>query len=340
MRMATPGHTPGGSTVVGVTDHFRPRCATPTGLVRPVRCDPSGRSGPTKGQARGPLFRRTTPDRYVPAGTSRSVEQRIVEQAERLPSGGAIGGWASLRLHGAAYFDGRGPDRRELAVPLVLPPGRTLHPFPGGRVVRPSRAPVVVRVHGVPCLDPYDAMLQELAGAADHLAALVAVDMALASGVVELLRLCALKWDQLPRRGRVQVRRALNAADPRSLSPRETWLRTVWTGVAGLRPPGCNWTVLGPDGLAVATPDLLDVDLGVGADYDGAAHRDAGRHRQDERRREAMLALGLQHVTVVGQGPGDEADVARRLRAAADRAVASYEAPRLWSAREGRLPSW
>ncbi|WP_460838489.1 hypothetical protein [Nocardioides marmoraquaticus] len=263
----------------------------------------------------------------------------MLEQAQRLPPGGAVGGWASLLMHGAAYFDGHGLGGADLPVPLVLPPGRTLHPATQVRVVRPARAPDVVVVHGVPCVEPYAALLWELSRAPDDVAALVAVDMALAAGVVDLARLRALDRHDLPRCGRTRVTGALSAADVRSLSPRETWLRHVWTEVAGLQAPRCNWMVLGPDGRPVGSPDLLDPEAGVAADYDGAAHRSAARHRRDERRREAMARLGLEHVVVVGQGPGDEDEVASRLVAAYGRAGRNHD-PRLWTAEPGRLQSW
>lgn len=322
-----------------MSEHFRPVVAPPTGLVVPRRTDPSGRAGPTPGQARGRGWRRTTPGLHVPSATPASVEQRVLEQSQRLPPGGAVGGWASLRLHGAAYFDGTDARGRPTPVPLVLPPGRDLHPFAGGRAVRPTAPFEVVRRHGVPCLEPYAALLWELSAVPDALAALVAVDMALAAGVVRLDRLRALPWEALPRRHRHRVSRALRAADPRSLSPRETWLRTVWTDVAGLGQPRCNWTVLGPDGRHLATTDLLDPVRGLAVDYDGAAHRSAVRHRRDAERDEALRSVSLEHLTVVGHGPGDEAAVARRLVEAAGRAEREQR-PQLWTAHEGRLPRW
>ncbi|MFD0806573.1 hypothetical protein ACFQ0K_10795 [Nocardioides caeni] len=53
------------------------------GLVRPVRLDPSGVRGPTRGQARNrSRYRRSSFGFYVPATADRgNVEQRIVEAA-------------------------------------------------------------------------------------------------------------------------------------------------------------------------------------------------------------------------------------------------------------------
>ena len=74
-------------------DQWRPRCATPRALVVPVPIDPDGYHGPTRGQAAGPRWRRTSPGLYVPVEASRSVEQRIVEAAGHLPPGGMVTGW-------------------------------------------------------------------------------------------------------------------------------------------------------------------------------------------------------------------------------------------------------
>lgn len=48
-------------------------------------------------------------------------EQRILEQAVRLPEGGAVTGWAALRMHRGAFFDGwAGNGAHRLAVPLAV----------------------------------------------------------------------------------------------------------------------------------------------------------------------------------------------------------------------------
>src|SRR5690242_3155835 len=60
-------------------------------LVLPVRVDPTGRDGPTRAQARGPRWRRSSPGLYVPVGTPDDlVEQRIVEAYARSGDVGVV----------------------------------------------------------------------------------------------------------------------------------------------------------------------------------------------------------------------------------------------------------
>ena len=69
--------------------------------MRPVPIDPAGVDGPTRGQAQGPGYRQTSAGLYVPASVDANVvEQRILEQAARIRTYGAITGWASLRWQG------------------------------------------------------------------------------------------------------------------------------------------------------------------------------------------------------------------------------------------------
>ncbi len=83
------------------------------------------------------------------------AEQRILEQAVRLPTGGAVTGWAGCRLWGAAFFDGRAPDGQTLLpVPLAVG-GGNVRGDSAVRVMRDRLGPdeVVVRF-GVPTALP------------------------------------------------------------------------------------------------------------------------------------------------------------------------------------------
>ena len=101
--------------------HWAPTCPRPTTLVQPVRLDPSGERGPTRGQARGKKWRQVAWGWYVPADAdSNVVEQRILEAAARLPAHSAVSAWAALRWRGATFFDGLGDGgRTRLPVPLL-----------------------------------------------------------------------------------------------------------------------------------------------------------------------------------------------------------------------------
>src|SRR5688500_1784531 len=127
------------------------RVPTRRGLVQPVRVDPTGRAGPTRGQAAGPGWRRTSRGLYVPTTTDANVvEQRILEAASVLPSAGGLTGWAALRWCGAHWFDGMSPDgRRRLDVDLATCP-QDIRNQPGHRVWQERLTPAeLVEVDGV-----------------------------------------------------------------------------------------------------------------------------------------------------------------------------------------------
>lgn len=90
-------------------------------MVWPVSIDPAGETGPTRGRAAGPGWRRTGRGLYVPARVDpRRTGQRIAEAFARSGGGGIVTGWASLWLHRAAYFDGLlGDGRTTTPVPLL-----------------------------------------------------------------------------------------------------------------------------------------------------------------------------------------------------------------------------
>lgn len=116
---------------------WNPICLPPRGLVRPVPIDPSGGAGPTRGQAYGPKWRQTTRGLYVPSRVTAKVpEQRVLEQAMRLP-GGAVTGWGSCRLQRANFFDGLMKDgQTRLPVPLCTGPLSQIRDCPGSKVSR------------------------------------------------------------------------------------------------------------------------------------------------------------------------------------------------------------
>ncbi len=281
-----------------------------------------GRLGPTKGQARGPYWRRTSPGLYVPSDVDAGVvEQRILESAQRLPPGGAVSGWASLRMAGGGFFDGLQPDgRTPWPVRLVVPPGRNLRAV--GDAVGRERldASEIVHLHGVPCTEPLRATFDEARSCSSMREAVVAVDMALAAGLIRLdeFRVYAHRRRGWP--GARMARAAAKLADPRSLSPGETRMRLVWVLDARLPPPRCNWPIADLDGRRLGKPDLLSDELGVAGEYDGAEHRARTRHALDVAREGLFRGAGLEYFTVVGPDQFDVPLVLARINATCERA--------------------
>ncbi|MCZ4498690.1 MAG: hypothetical protein JWQ74_1243 [Marmoricola sp.] len=314
-------------------DTWRPRCKPPSSLVTPVPVDPAGVRGPTEGQARGPHWRRTTSGRYVPAAVPRTVEQRILEQSVRLPPGGAVTGWAALRLHGGGFFDGTLDGATLLDVPLVLAPGSTLRRRPGSRFTRERLPPAdVTAVHGIRVTTPARATFDEMRAQPDLRSAVVVLDMALAARVLTLNGFHQFLAERAGWPGITRVRESLEHADPGSMSPQESRLRLIWVLDAGYPRPRCNVAVGDAEGRFVGTPDLLCESLAVVGEYDGAFHRARKRHRSDVRREAGFRQCGLETFTVVGEDLYDVPLVVARMRAAVERAAAAG-LPRRWSTR-------
>ncbi len=310
-------------------DTWQPRRHFPVGLVTPVPVDPAGRSGPTRGRAAGPRWRRTGPGLFVPAEVPWSAEQRIIEVAAGLPEGALVTGWAALRLYGGAFFDGLDAAMRPLRVPVLVEHRRRLRSDRDRVVLRDRALPAGTVRHGVACVLPQRAVLDAMRVASDGRAAVVVMDMAAAAEVTSIARVRAA-WASEPRRqGAALVRFGLAHAHEESRSPTESRLRLIWTLDAGLARPLVNREVRWGDGGLVGVPDLLDPGTGLVAEYDGALHRGRARHRRDNTRRERFFEAGLEPVTVVAGEP--VAEVVRRLRAAAARAGARPRAGRGWT---------
>ena len=315
-----------------MTHRWQPRCPPPAGLVTPRPVDVDGRLGPTKAQARGPYWRRTSPGLYVPIGVSCVVvEQRILEAAQRLPPGGAVSGWAALRMAGGGFFDGLEPDgRTPWPVRLVVPPDRNLRVV-GHVVVGRERleASEIVTLHGVPCTTPLRATFDEARGCSSLREAVVAVDMALAAGLITLEEFRAYANRRRGWPGARMARAAAALADPRSLSPGETRMRLVWVLDARRPPPLCNWPIADLSGQRLGKPDLLSDELGVAGEYNGADHRTATRHARDVAREGMFRNAGLEYFTVVGPDQFDIPLVLDRINATCHRALTARR-PRGW----------
>lgn len=269
-------------------------------------------------------WRRTGLGLYVPSTVSDDVvEQRIVEQAARLPDRGAVTGWAALRLMGGAYFDGMAEGgRTRLPVPLAIGRGGTLKSGRGALVSRePLEESEIQLVHGVSCTRPLRALFDEMRRTGDPRAATVDLDMTAAARLVAAWEMAEYAAARTTWRRASVVATAVGLADERSRSPGESRMRLVWVLDAGLPPPLCNRPVFDLRGRHLGTPDLLHVEAGVVGEYDGAIHLRTGRRARDLAREGRFRGSGLEYFTLVGSDLHDRDLVVARMQATRGRAL-------------------
>ena len=302
---------------------WEPTAPPPTRPITPVGVDPTGVTGPTRGQARGPRWRRTSPGLYVPSTTPcHLVEQRIVEAAAGAGPRGVVTGWAALRLHGGGFFDGLERDGR---TPATVPLAANGERFGAHHGVLRSRDVVpddeVVEVLGLRVARAERALFDEMRRVVAVREAAVAADMAFAARLTSRLRMrryCAQRrWYRDVR----TVARALELSDEHSRSPQESRFRMLWEYDARWGRPISNRPLLDLDGRQLAVPDLIDVVRGVVGEYAGAEHRDIDRHERDIDREARIRSVGLEYVEVVARDLRDVDKVVNRMTEAESRVV-------------------
>ena len=306
----------------------------------PVRTDPHGRTGPTRGEAAGPRWRRSSHGLYVPSEVDESIpEQRIVEAAAVLPSYGGVTGWAALRWMGARWMTGLEPDGRSTLPVVLVTAGDDIRPQPGIQVSAERLAPKQVIVHdGLRVTIAVRSVCFEMRYAGSVRAAVVTADMAMQADLVSIEEMWAFVATMSGWTGIPQCRDALVLAHENSWSPRETsHLRLVWVIDADLPPPLCNVPVFDRSGRHIGTPDLLDEEAGVVGEYDGSLHLHGAQRARDVRREERFRAVGLEYFTVVAGDAVDREGVVRRMRSTRARAAFTAPATRRWTVAK---PPW
>jgi hypothetical protein len=310
------------------------RCSPPRHLVRPVRIDPTGTRGPTRGQARSKKWRQTSRGFHVPASADPTVpEQRILEASVLLPEGGAVTGWAGCRWRGAGYFDGLRPDGRTPAqVPLAVGPRHNPRERQGVRLLRDRLDPgEVTLVRGIPCATAERSLFDEMRAAGGVREAVVAMDMMAAAELTSISRMRRYSGGKAGWNGRPKVEAALDLAVEDSLSPNETRMRLAWVLDAGLPAPMCNQPVFDLRGSLIGIADLLDPVAGVVGEYDGAAHRGARRHRRDVMREDRFRRAGLEYFKVVGPDLAEVDVLVERMVTTRQRAKLLPRSGRSWT---------
>jgi hypothetical protein len=307
-------------------------------LVRPVRVDPEGVAGPTRAQARGSRWRCSSYGFYVPDSVDGGLpEQRIVEAGHDLGDSQSVTGWAALRWHGAEWFDGSAPTGGLRPVTIAVVHGAR-RSQPGIEVTSeyvPPRYRMVL--DGLQVVTPVCAVAFEMRYAPDLTAAVRAFDMAAAADLVsrdELLEHLELlkHWTGIP-----GARAAGLLVDENAWSPPEVDARLVWPLELGLAAPLTNRPVFDRAGRHVATPDLLDVEAGLAAEYEGSLHLAGARRAKDLVREDAVRGVGLAYLTLVAADRADRTRMARRISDARARAPFTADADREWTLEQ---PPW
>ena len=289
-----------------------------------MRVDPSGLAGPTRGQARGPRWRRTSRGLYVPSGAERTPGQRVVEAAAVLRAGEAVTGWAALRWARGAWFDGITSAGMLRDVPVVANRDRTAQP--GLAVSQEFLHPgEIAVVDSVPVTLAVRSVVYEMRYAATLGDAVIALDMACYSDLVSIAEVAAYVAALGPVTGIQQARDAVTLADENSWSPRETTMRGVWR-MAGITGALCNRPIFTLDGRHVGTPDLVQPALGLIGQYNGSDHISLAGTVNDTKKDAAYRDHGLETVTMLVTDWSDLDDYTARLLAAARRAARASSA--------------
>lgn len=317
-------------------------CAVPgrlrPGLVLPVRIDPEGLHGPTRGQANGPGWRRTSRGWFVPAGTSTdSPEQRILEASAVLPMGGCVSGWSALRWAGGFWFAGTRADGSTRPVQLHT----------GDHNIRSQRGFTVSEerityldmrvIDGVPVASPSFAAAFEMRYAPSAREAHVVFEMAAYNDLLSGAEIATLLVELNGWTGVPQARSVLPHMDENYWSPQEVRLHQIWCHDAQLPPMLTNRPVFDRHGNHIATPDLLDEEAGLAVDYNGEHHLDLLQHRRDRGREERLRSCGLEHLVVLGGDSHDIGMLVSRLHRARKRARFAAPSARGWTT---TLPHW
>lgn len=306
-------------------------------MVAPVRVDPRGVDGPTKRQAAGPDWRRTSRGLYVPAHVEPTGLQRTVEAGALVPRFSGITGWAALGWWGATWFGGTAGDGSLRPVTISAPRHR-IRPQPGIHVTEERfRHQDTSEVDGVVVANQARAVCFEMRYARGLRAAVRALDMAAFNDVVSIEESHEFAEGHPSYTGIGQCRDAHALAEENAWSPREVDMRLCWVFDARLPTPVANRPLFDLGGRHLGTPDLLDPEAGVIGEYDGRLHLASAQRGKDVERDAGYRALGLEVVVMTAADGRDTGPFERRLRDAYARAAGRPSSGRAWTT---ELPPW
>lgn len=259
-----------------------------------------------------------------------------MEAGYLVPMYGAVTGWGALRWCGGVDFDGE--DRWRGPAPVTIATAfRRLRPQPGIAVCE-ERFDVreATVLDGIWVTSPVRSACFEMRYAPNLREAAVVLGSAAHSDLVSIEEAAEWMYTHPSYTGIAQGRDCLALADENCWSPMEGRLLVSWLLDLGLPRPLMNRPVFDLAGNHIGTPDLIDVDAGVIAQYDGGFHLATAQRRRDIARDERYQAHGLEQVIAMAGDLGSRAfhDRVRQTYLRAERRSASE---RRWTV---EVPEW
>lgn len=267
---------------------------------------------------RGRRWRRSSHGLYVSSDVPFSVEQRIVE-AYATHRTGVVTGWAALRWLGGGWFDGEAD--QPVPIVVVANEGRTRQPG----LVQLSQEFLhpddVHRTGGLRTTSAVRSVAYEMRRAPHPLRAAQTFAMAAYDDLVSIEELATFCEHELPRWTGVQmVRDVLPHLTENAWSPTEVTLGWIWSRTRPSARLAFNTPVFALDGRHLGTPDVLDLDVGVGGEYQGSLHLAGERRAQDVVRDDVLLSAGLETAIMLAADLRDPRRFLQRLEGAYERA--------------------
>jgi Protein of unknown function (DUF559) len=234
-------------------------------------------------QLQGASWRRIGFDQYAWAGLRNGPELILASIHRHLPSGAAFSGRTAAWLHG---LDFPASEPIEITTPI----GCRVAPRAGLVVYRTALldCDVVVR-RGLPTTSAIRTVF-DLGSRPPLVEAVVAVDMALRDGLVEVKGLRQHATASAGAKGIRQFRRVVELAEPLSASPMETRLRMLLV-LAKLPRPEAQASLHDDNGRFLGRVDLYYPAQRLAIEYDGGTHR--ASLIEDNRRQNLLLNAGF-----------------------------------------------
>lgn len=264
--------------------HVPRPCFVPESLTRgPFTLRQGLEAGLTSDQLRTSAWRHLSFNWYCWAGLRVTEEMRLSTIHAGLPAGAAFSGPTAARLHG---LDLAAPRRPE----VIVPPDLEIADRIQATVRRVELHPTdLAWCRGFPATSPLRTAF-DLAGRLPLVEGVVAIDLALHAGLIDLEEFAGYVGGHARRPGVVRARQVLAHAEPRSESPMESRLRMLLV-LAGLPRPLAQVDLLTPEGGFAGRADLFYPEAQVAVEFDGENHRD--RLVSDDRRQNRIADLGI-----------------------------------------------